>query len=67
MDTWGALTSNVMSRDDLSIRRKTGIVSLLFNTKYCEFYSNRQIIKSHSNYKSNFNRKTDDAFKQREI
>lgn len=27
MDTWGALASNVMSRDDLSIRRKTGIVS----------------------------------------
>lgn len=30
MDTWGALTSNVMSRDDLSIRRKNQIVSGTF-------------------------------------
>lgn len=34
MDQWGALTTNasvVMTRDDMSIRRKTVIVSLVFN------------------------------------
>lgn len=33
MDTWGALTNatSVMTRDDLSIRRKTVIVSIKLN------------------------------------
>lgn len=41
MDQWGALTTNasvVMTRDDLSIRRKTVIVSLVFNQlKFIEY------------------------------
>lgn len=34
MDTWGALTNAAMSRDDLSIRRKTGIVSSIHEDKF---------------------------------
>lgn len=36
MDTWGALSASVMTRDDLSIRRKTGIVSTI-RTQFIEY------------------------------
>lgn len=45
MDTWGALANNVMSRDDLSIRRKTGIVSYPALLKYCKNNLKKKISK----------------------
>lgn len=39
MDTWGALTNAAMSRDDLSIRRKTGIVSSIHEDMFFLLYA----------------------------